>query len=166
MWTPALKLQKEVCDTVRSLCSLDLAWQSALRQRLGRGKSRFFRAKTWESTSVTWLKIRRTLNAPTLLGGGVIRLEVSACFPSSGVPDKMDDFSHDLTADFRLWRWWGDSFCKRNPVLHICSCVQWSPSAPLCCPRLAETPFPQIPQVTRMWGDTQKIQPLCLQMHF
>lgn len=32
IWTPALKMQKEVCDGVRSMCSLDLAWQSALRQ--------------------------------------------------------------------------------------------------------------------------------------
>lgn len=52
-------MQKEVSDSV-TMCSLDLAWQSALRQRLRRRWSRFFRAKTWESTSVPHPDIRWT----------------------------------------------------------------------------------------------------------
>lgn len=52
-------MQKEVSDSV-TMCSLDLAWQSALRQRLRRRLSRFFRAKTWESTSVPHPDIRWT----------------------------------------------------------------------------------------------------------
>lgn len=52
-------MQKEVSDSV-TMCSLDLAWQSALRQRLKRRLNRFFRAKTWERTSVPHPNIRRT----------------------------------------------------------------------------------------------------------
>lgn len=52
-------MQKEVSDSV-TMCSLDSAWQSALRQRLRRRSSRFFRAKTRESTSVPHPNVRRT----------------------------------------------------------------------------------------------------------
>lgn len=52
-------MQKEVSDSV-TMCSLDSAWQSALRQRLRRRSSRFFSAKTRESTSVPHPNIRRT----------------------------------------------------------------------------------------------------------
>lgn len=53
------KMQKEVSDSV-IMCSLGLAWQSALRQRLRRRLSRFFRAKTRESTLVPHPNTRRT----------------------------------------------------------------------------------------------------------
>lgn len=85
-------------------------------------------------------------------GGGGHQIR---CFPTSGVPDNTDDFSHDLNADFRLWRWWGDS---SSPHLQLCPVD--SPQ-----PRSAALGW-QRPQSHRYPTWSQKIQPLCLQMHF
>lgn len=109
MW----EMQKEVSDSV-TMCSLDLAWQSALRQRLRRRSSRFFRAKTRESTSVPHPNIRRTSECTyTSRYWG----DSSSHNPLLPVFPPLTQASPLLQT--RCWRQRGDCFCRRSCSPHL-----------------------------------------------
>lgn len=109
-------MQKEVSDSV-TMCSLDSAWQSALRQRLRRRSSRFFRAKTRESTSLPHPNIRRTSNAPTrAVTGGIHHPIIPCCLFSRLWHKHRPGCSRKQT---RCWRQRAGCFCRRSCSPHL-----------------------------------------------